>query len=408
MSSESPATRRFVAFDVHKHYVVVAAVDAQQTILLHPKRISLAELDDWMTGHLVDSDAAVLEAGPNTWHLYDRITPHVSSVSVANPYLVKLIAMSSVKTNGRDALTLARYLAAGILPTVWVPPAPVRDLRVLVGHRARLVRQRTQARNRLQSVLHRHALTSPHKDPFAREERSWWEGLPLSSVERLCVRNDLALLDSLAPLIEATNAAILDQSTQTPWKEEMPYLLQVSGFGVLNAMILLAGIGTITRFPSARHLVGYAGLGVRVYDSGQTHRSGGITKQGRREMRTALVEAAWIAVAYDQRWKAEFQRLCRRMVPAKAIVAIARKMMVVIWHVLTDHVADRAADPKAVARKFFRWGAELRAARRQNLTLAAFTRQELDRLGIGQELDSVVVAGRCAHLPPLTPGLPLG
>jgi len=77
------------------------------------------------------------------------LAPLVASVTVANPIQVALIAKARVKTDPRDALTLARLLAAGMLPSVWVPPAEVRELRALVAHRRRLVKQRTQARNRL-------------------------------------------------------------------------------------------------------------------------------------------------------------------------------------------------------------------------------------------------------------------
>ena len=406
MTSDSPSPQRFVALDVHKHYLVVAAVDARQTVVLQPTRIGLAGIATWMTRHLRRSDAVVLEAGPNTWHIYDQLQPHVASVTVANPQQVKMIAAARVKTNARDALALAKLLAADFVPTVWVPPAEGRALRALVAHRTRLIRQRTQARNRLHSILHSHALVPPPGDPFAPEARPWWQSLTLPPVQRLCVLQDLALLDSLSPLIKEADAAILEQSMQAPWREQVPYLLQVRGVGVLTAMILLAAIGTITRFPSARHVVSYAGLATSVYDSGQTHRTGRITKQGRREMRAALVEAAWIAVRYDPYWKAQFERLCKRMPEGKAIVAIARKMLVVIWHLLTKQVADRRADGEAVARKFFQWAAALGSVGRENLSLAAFTRRELDRLGLAQDLTSVQAAGRRVGLPPLRALIP--
>jgi transposase len=97
----------------------------------------------------------------------------VALVTVANPTQIALIAKTLVKTDPRDALMLARLLAAGILPTVWVPPAEVRELRALGGHRSRLIKQRTQARNRLPSVLFAHNLFPPPGEAFGAANRGW-------------------------------------------------------------------------------------------------------------------------------------------------------------------------------------------------------------------------------------------
>jgi transposase len=94
------------------------------------------------------TDVVTLEATTDAWHLYDKLVSLLASVVVANPMQIALIAKTLV-TDPRDALTLARLLAAGILPTVSVRPAEVRELRALGGHRSRLIKQRTQARNRL-------------------------------------------------------------------------------------------------------------------------------------------------------------------------------------------------------------------------------------------------------------------
>ena len=78
-------------------------------------------------------------------------------------------------------------------------------------------------------------------------------------------------------------------------------------------MSVLAAIGDITRFPSAKHLVGYSGLGASIHDSGETHRSGRITKEGRSDLRGVMVEAAWVAVEHHPHWKAQFERLANRI-----------------------------------------------------------------------------------------------
>jgi transposase len=400
MDPPTEVATRFVALDVHRHSVTVAAVDARQAVVLKPRRLAMADFARWCRQHLTPDDAVVLEATTNAWHLYDEVAPLVAAVTVCHPLMVKLISAARVKTDPRDALNLARLLAAGLIPAVWVPPAEVRELRALVSHRQRLVRQRTQARNRLHSVLHRHNLVGPPGKPFAAAQRAWWEGLDLVPSERLRVRQDLAILDSLAPLLAEVEDELARLSTCEPWAAQAAFLVQLPGFGVLNAMVVLAAVGDIGRFPAAAKLVGYAGLGASVAASGPTHRTGGITKQGRRELRAVLVEAAWVAVQTHPHWKAAFARLEGRVGRNKAIVAIARKLLVVIWHVLTARAADRQARPDKVALKMLTWAWKIGAEQRGGLTPGQFVRQELTRLRLGAELEQVTQSGRRLRIPP--------
>jgi transposase len=113
--------------------------------------------------------------------------------------------------------------------------------------------------------------------------------LNLSQTERLRIRQDLATLEHLEGQLAELGAEICRLSTSQPWSEQVPYLVQLPGFGMLTAMTVLAAIGVISRFPTAKHLVGYAGWELG-HDSGETHRDKGITKQGRREPRKVLVE----------------------------------------------------------------------------------------------------------------------
>src|SRR5258708_3157770 len=110
---------------------------------------------------LTPRDQVVLEATTNAWTLYDQLAPLVREVKMAHPLLIKLMSSARVKTDTRDTLHLARLLAAGLLPEVWAPPPPVRELRIVVAHRQRPVRQRTQVRNRLPPDLHAHHLPPP-------------------------------------------------------------------------------------------------------------------------------------------------------------------------------------------------------------------------------------------------------
>src|SRR5260221_13955222 len=129
---------RSVALDVHKHYVMGAAVTGAQEVVLAPRKMSLERFVPWAPEPLTQSDQVVLEATANAWTLYDQLSPLVHAVKIAPPLLVKLISAARVKTDTRDTLHLARLLAAGLIPAGWVPPPPGRGLRRLVAHRQRL------------------------------------------------------------------------------------------------------------------------------------------------------------------------------------------------------------------------------------------------------------------------------
>jgi transposase len=253
---------------------MVAAVNADQQVVLKPRRVDLVRFEPWATKQLRPTDQVVLESTTNAWTLHDWLQPIVARVVVAHPYHIKLIASAAVKTDKRDTLALARLLSAHMIPEVWVPPQHVRDLRALIAHRQRLVSQRTAAKNRLQSVLHRHQLVPPRGALFAKKNSNWWRSLSLPASERLRITQDQAIIAYLNPMIDEVEAEIKKLSVSDLWANQVLFLLQLPGIGLVKAMTILGAIGEIERFLSAKKLVGYAGLGSRVHSSGQTHHTG--------------------------------------------------------------------------------------------------------------------------------------
>lgn len=399
MEKYSTIAQRFIGLDIHKHYFVAAGVNARQETVLAPQRVDNANLEAWAQRTLTPQDAIVVEMTTNTYEFYDTLLPHVHSVTVVHPPHVALIVRAQVKTDRKAALGLAQLHAAGLLVGIWIPPQPVREWRALIAQRTKMTRLQTQAKNRLHALVHRQHLTLPEAgDPFAAEQRVWWEKLPLTDLQRLNVLNDLDTLQFAQKQIASLTEAVYKIALHD---ERVPLLVQLPGIGLLSAISVLAAIGDITRFADAPHLVGYAGLGTRVHDSGQTHTHGRITKAGRRDLRYVLIEAARIAVRFHTHWKAEFARLSPRLGDHKAIVAIARKLLVAIWHVLTKQEADRYAEPIRVAQAFlnvaYRVGSKNLPDGQRAL---AFTRQQLDRLQLGADLTAVPWGRKQYHLPP--------
>lgn len=399
MKLDETSPIRYIGLDVHKHYLVAVGVDAEKNQVFGPQRVQLSRLDKWVKKNLTPTDAVVLEMSTNSFQMYDDLVDYVYSVTLVHPPHVKVITQAAVKTDPKAAYDLARLHAAGLLEGIWVPPPEGRDLRALVAQRSKMVRLATQAKNRLHALLHRRNFRLPEKgSPFTPDNREWWEQLSLSRLEKARMHSDWATLEfaqSQTTTLEETFKAVAGGD------ERVALLVQLPGISLISAVTLLAAIGDISRFPDAKHLVGYAGLGARVHDSGQKRRTGRLTKDGRRDIRGTMVEAAHTAVQVHTHWQTELEWLAPRLGKNKAVVAIARKLLVAVWHVLTAECADRFANPVQVARFLlqfaYRLGADHRPA---DQSPAAFVRTHLDRLGLGADLDCTYHGKRRVPLPP--------
>jgi transposase len=213
------------------------------------------------------------------------------------------------------------------------------------------------------------------------------EALPLGRLEKVNVQSDLETLQFAEKQLMQLTSMMAKIANQN---EEVTRLLQLPGFGVVTAITVWAAIGDIQRFADAQHLVGYAGLGTKVHDSGMISRSGRITKAGRRDLRVVLIEAAQVAANSHPHWKAELARLEPRLGRNKAIVAVARKLLVAVWYILAQHKTDRFAQPEAVAQKLLKFAYQVgKENRPKGQSAAQFVRQRLDVLELGQELTSI-------------------
>jgi transposase len=397
----------FFGLDIHRDYMVATAVDRELCIVYGPTRVTWDRFEDWINQNLNAQDAIVVEMTTNTWAVHDALIDHVHSVTVVHPPHVKLITQTPVMNDKKAAEALATLHAAGLLRGVWVPDQTVRDRRQLVAQRWDRVRAATQAKNRLHAVLHRHQLDRPDSSlPFSPQRHDFWLTLPVSKVEKLAIELDLETIEQ-ADCQRERLEALMAQEALTD--ERMPFLVQLPGISTLGALTILGAIGPIERFACAKHLVGYAGLGGRVHDSGQTHRGGKITKTGRRDLRHAMVSAAQVASRTHPYWQAELARLEPRLGRNKAIVAIARKLLVVVWHVLTKREADRHANAADIAKGLLNMVYKDIGARNlpDGQTAPEFVRRSLDRIGLGKDLQRVTRAGHEYLLPQSSlPGAP--
>jgi len=387
-----PITRpiqRYLALDIHKEYVLAGGMSARQEWTLPPRRIEISKFGEWARKNLCENDAVVIETTTNVWDIYDIVQPLVGHAVVAHAGGVRQIAEARVKTDKEDVKRLIRLLIADILPEVWVAPQHVRELRGLITYRQRLVKSGAVFRNRLQSLLHRHNLVLPEEGLLSQE---WWnEQEKISPLEKLQIGQEIALLEQIEKHKAEVDQELGKQSLGETWGQDAVRLMQLPGIGVVIAMTLLSAIGEIQRFASADKLVGYAGLGAGVHDSGQEHIDKPITQSGRKELRWALVEAAWRAVGMSPYWKEQYEKYLQRMRrPSQAIVVVARKLLVAAWHVLSKEETDVRASEEDLAYKMLLWSWSMSEEARQGLTYKQFAKYALMRLGVQTDLTRFV------------------
>jgi len=381
--------KRYMALDIHREYILVGAQDEEKEWILTPRRVSIDKFSEWAKKNIRTGDIVVLETTTNVWATYDIVAPLASRVLVANAAEVGEIANARVKTDKEDVKRLLKLLIAGIVPEVWVPPLAVRELRAFISYRGRLVKTGTMIRNRLQSLLHKHNLMLSEEGLL---DQTWWEAQKnISRLEKMQIRQELALLKEIEKLKVAVDEELQRQSTSSTWNKQALQIMQLPGVGFVVAMTVLAAIGDISRFENAKQLVGYAGLGAGVHDSGKTHKEKKITKKGRRELRWAMVEAGWRAIRMSPFWKAEYEKHLRRMrKPNQAIVVIARKLLVAIWHVLSKEETDIHASEEELAYKMLLLSWSLSADVRMGLTYKQFAKYALMKLGVETDITRFV------------------
>ena len=274
----------------------------------------------------------------------------MARVVIANRLQVRLIAQARVKTHKIDAAVLAQLYASGFLPEVWIADDRTQALRRQVARRAQIVRQRTRLKNEIHSVLATHMIPRcTATDLFGKKGRRWLAEQPLPLDERIAVEQRLRELDrlgeDLAIIDRALGEAVLADA-------QLKRLLTITGVNATVAIGLLAAIGDIGRFPSARKLVSYFGLNPRVRQSGlQPAQHGHISKIGRSHARAMLVEAAWAAAKAPGPLRSFFLRIRARRGMQIAAVATARKLATIVWYVLTDQEDYTRARPSLVAMK---------------------------------------------------------
>jgi transposase len=332
----------YVGIDVHRKRSQVAVIDHRGEVLANRNVPNGVQPILSVIGGLPAGTPAAFEAAFGWGWLVELLEDYGFAPHLVHPLQCKAIASARLKNDKVDAAILAQLLRADLLPEAWIAPPAVRQLRALLRHRAQLVRLRTLLRNRIHAVLADHGHDRP-AGCWSGPGRAWLASLDLPAVSREVTEDDLALIDALQPVIDRLDWEVRQHARSDP---RVKTLTQLPGVGPYTALVLLAEIGDITRFSSARKLASWAGLTPTVRGSDRTVRHGHISKQGSAWVRWILCEAAQTAKRSPQ-FAASYQAIARRRGKKIATTAIARKLLTRAWHLLTD--AGHAASPQPTA-----------------------------------------------------------
>jgi len=333
---------KYMAFDSHKHYTLAEVEDAasgrtQQCRVEHGPGAIRTYLSRYPTGREV-----AVEATGNWYWIVSEIEQAGDVPRLVHPRKAKLMMGMINKTDKLDVHGLNRLQRNGTLPTVWIPPAELRDLRELTRCRMLLTHQRTELKNRVLAMLEKYALTPRGiSDLFGRkgmaalrermealpEQSAWVMGMHMEQIEAL-TRQILLQEGRLKGLVKVT--------------ESMQRLMTAPGVGVILAATILLEVGDVARFPDAEHLASYAGTTPRVHSSGGKTRYGPTRPDVNRILKWAFAEAGNSIVVHrrsrpDRYVSRLYAKIRHRRGHAKAVGALARHLAESTWHMLSKN-----------------------------------------------------------------------
>lgn len=325
-----------VGVDLHQRFCYMTALEARGKIIqagpVTNEKLALRKYFRQFRGQPVQ--VAVEACG--FWPAFREVVePEVKRLVLVHPQRVKAIASAKLKNDRVDSATLAHLLRCDLLPESWKADRETQARRQQVRLRATLVRHRTRLKNQVHAVLHQQGLRSPMTDLFGKRGRLWLAGVKLPAQARDSVNVCLRLLDGYSAEIQKQNLQLSENAKQDKRAE---WLMTIPGIGECSAMMLLAEIGDIRRFPDKEALCSYAGLVPRVRESAGKAARGAITRQGSPWLRWILVEAAQVATRCSPAAKRYYERLSRKKHKHVARVALARKLLSAVYTLLHDGV----------------------------------------------------------------------
>jgi transposase len=328
---------KYVGVDLHKHSITVCVMSqaGNRREVLDQRRFPTSDTESIRAFLARQGEfEVVVEATTGYEWFLELARPLAARAVLAHPRKLRVIAETKRKTDKLDARTLAEFLALGLIPEAYRPTAREREHRVLVRHRHYLQKRITGVKNKVRHLLAVH--NADLKNPFSRAGQAQLAELKLPAADRFAIEQ---LLDEFAHhrrQLRQMDQRLAEFAESAPLaeREAREILESVPNVGPVTVDVVLSEVGDVRRFRSIKRLASYAGLAPGIRQSAGKKHQLGITKEGSRLLRWAMVQMAWRMVGKSRRWGLDYLRLKQRMGAKKAIVAIARRLLCMIGSML--------------------------------------------------------------------------
>jgi transposase len=341
----------YIGVDLHKKSITVCVMDQNRKVLAR-KTIDCKE-----TNEIVEFFRkfrpfhVVVEATASYPWFVKLVEPLADRVVLGNPKKLRVIAESTKKTDRLDAQILAEFLALGMIPESYQPTPRQREHRTLIRHRQFLQSRITSVRSKIRHILSNY--NADRKDLFsANIGPVYFKEVSLSDADRFVIKQLWAeWQDHVAQRLALTKKLKAFVAKAPKREAEAREILKTApGVGFVTAEVILSELGDISRFRNAKAVSAYAGLAPAVRQSGgKKSKDLKITKEGSGLLRWALVESAWRLVGSSPKWSAMFGRLKQRKGSKRAIVAVARKLLCVLYAMLRTSTPYKIATTQTKA-----------------------------------------------------------
>ncbi|MDY6794862.1 MAG: IS110 family transposase [Actinomycetota bacterium] len=323
-----------VGMDMHKRFSVVTVTDSSGEEVIKGKRLENdeGEIRSFFES-FEDEMGVVLEAGGNWYWMCDLLDGMGIDNILCHPLKAKAIASARIKTDKIDAGILSHLGRMDFVPEAYKPDMATRHPRELLRYRASMVKVKGPPPRTVHALMARLNVPSPYSDLFGKKGLAYLEGLKLLPVYREALD---AYLRLLAAVGEGLSYAEVLVGKAREHSQGAQLLETIPGVGPVLSLTILAEVGDVTRFHSAKHLASCAGLVPAVSQSGSSTRYGHITRAGSSWLRWALVEAAIHASTRPGPLRDFYIKLKRRKGNKIARVAVARKLATYVYHMLKE------------------------------------------------------------------------
>ncbi len=316
----------YAGMDVHKRFCQIIVCTKEGEVVKKGRiKTDEKEIREFFYG--LKNVKVAIEASANYSYIVDALAKEGYEILMAHPLKTRAIAEAKIKSDKIDAKILADLARGNLIPTSWIPPKEIRELRDLVRQRIFLVKQRTKIKNKIHAELIKRGIEC-RGNIFTKAGKEWLHSLKIPAIETY-----LSIMEKLEEEIKKMDKRLKEEEKKF---EEVKLLKSIPGVSTFSALVILAEIGDVNRFPDEKKIFSYAGLVPSVHKSGDRVYYGHITKQGSKYLRWILVECARIHVRKCDSKITEFYRKLRRKGKHEnvAIIGAARKLLQTIYYML--------------------------------------------------------------------------